>query len=95
MSDNPTEEKCKVKDIKVMLDKSTYDTESMEKRFNIKTCSRCAFSAVSVVKGHEALTCHRYAPHPLVGGSGTGWSDYEWPVVATTEFCGEWECGDD
>ena len=33
--------------------------------------------------------CHRYAPPPLVGGSGTGWSDWEWPSVRKTDMCGE------
>lgn len=34
--------------------------------------------------------CHRHAPRPLDGGSGTGWSDWEWPAVIESEFCGEW-----
>lgn len=54
-----------------------------------RTCDRCEFCAVRVVRGHEALTCHRYAPRPLNGGSGEGWADYEWPIVAAKEFCGE------
>lgn len=34
-------------------------------------------------------TCRRYAPRPLIGGSGTGWSDWDWPVVSITDRCGE------
>jgi hypothetical protein len=53
-------------------------------------CGSCRFSKVSVVKGFEALTCHRYAPKPLIGGVGTGESDWEWPVIGIGEFCGEY-----
>jgi len=35
--------------------------------------------------------CHRYAPRPLEGGTGTGWSDYEWPSVEDTDGCGEFQ----
>ena len=34
--------------------------------------------------------CKRYAPRPLIGGTGTGWSDFEWPSVNTDDGCGEW-----
>jgi len=54
-------------------------------------CLDCIYSAHSVVRGYESLTCHRYAPHPLAGGSGTGWSDFDWPVVGINEFCGEFK----
>lgn len=57
----------------------------------LRRCDQCAFAAVSVVQGYEALTCHRYAPQPLVGGSGTGWADYQWPVVCNGDFCGEFQ----
>jgi hypothetical protein len=56
----------------------------------IGTCENCLYSKVSNVRGHDKLTCHRYAPSPLSGGSGQGWADYEWPVVHAEEFCGEW-----
>lgn len=35
-------------------------------------------------------SCHRHAPAPLAGGSGTGWSDWEWPAVRPGDLCGEW-----
>ena len=34
--------------------------------------------------------CHRYAPQPLAGGVGTGWTAWTWPEVEATSFCGEW-----
>lgn len=42
-------------------------------------------------RGRDHGTCHRYAPHPLEGGSGTGWADFEWPSVRWDDRCGEWE----
>jgi len=54
-------------------------------------CGSCRFAKISVVKGYDALTCHRYAPRPLNGGVGTGESPWEWPVVAVNESCGEYE----
>ena len=59
--------------------------------FELGRCADCVFSAVSVVKGHEALTCHRYAPRPDQGGVGYGESPWAWPVVGTDEFCGEYK----
>jgi hypothetical protein len=44
---------------------------------------------IRVENGH----CHRYAPKPLGGGSGTGWSAWEWPSVRPNDFCGEWKDG--
>ena len=55
----------------------------------IPKCQNCYYAVVSIVDGHEALTCHRYAPRPLSGGAGTGWSDWQWPVVGGDDFCGE------
>jgi hypothetical protein len=45
-------------------------------------------------RGDRAGWCRRYAPKPLVGGSGTGWADYEWPSVYSDDWCGEWEKAD-
>lgn len=55
----------------------------------IPTCGNCYFGRESIVDGHKTLTCHRYAPQPLACGVGAGWSDWQWPVVAGDEFCGE------
>jgi len=55
-------------------------------------CASCRWfmpHAVSTDKGDG--TCHRYAPRPLTGGSGQGWSDWEWPKVYTGSFCGEFD----
>ncbi len=54
---------------------------------NESICGNCIhFHRVS---GAESGECHRYAPRPLAGGTGTGWTDWAWPSLATTESCGE------
>ena len=56
-------------------------------------CKTCAhYSADVEIEGRRGKDgdCHRYAPRPLVGGSGQGWSDWEWPSVNEDDFCGEW-----
>lgn len=39
----------------------------------------------------SAFQCRRYAPKPLIGGSGTGWRDWEWPKVRPDDLCGEFK----
>jgi hypothetical protein len=45
-------------------------------------------------RDHRQITaggaCHRHAPQPLAGGSGTGWADWSWPAVSPNDSCGEW-----
>ncbi len=54
-------------------------------------CVTCRFFVPKPVKDANAGECHRYAPSPLIGGSGTGWSNWKWPEVCVVDFCGEWQ----
>ena len=33
--------------------------------------------------------CRRHAPRNICG-TGTGWSDWEWPATGPLAWCGEW-----
>ena len=52
-------------------------------------CKTCRWWKSKVSKGSTDGECHRYAPKPLVGGSGTDWTDWAWPKVMNFDFCGE------
>jgi hypothetical protein len=63
-----------------------------------ETCQKCRFFVKFEPDGVAQEPrrggnghCHRHAPEPLAGGSGTGWADFEWPSVKDTEFCGEFK----
>ena len=60
-------------------------------------CKKCMFSRSGLDRklNQVVLTCHRYAPKPLVGGSGQGWSNWEWPQVEQDDFCGEFVLGEE
>jgi hypothetical protein len=58
-------------------------------------CSTCKYSAIDTItppysdETHEELCCHRYAPR-MIHGAGAGYSDWRWPQVAPSDFCGEY-----
>jgi len=63
-------------------------------------CNSCEFFEPWSVANHGPNTkpnsggdgwCHRYAPKPLHGGSGIGWSDWEWPSISAQDSCGEFQ----
>ena len=65
----------------------------------IANCGQCIFYVEALPDPDSGCTprrngdghCHRYAPQPLVGGSGQGWADWEWPSVrGKIDFCGEY-----
>ena len=47
------------------------------------------FLPLMLNRDEEKGQCRRYAPKPLAGGTGTGWSDWEWPTVNDYSWCGE------
>ena len=56
-------------------------------------CAECRyFNGLSDATSINVIgECHRYAPQPLVGGSGTGWAEWHWPKVTKEDFCGEFQ----
>jgi hypothetical protein len=58
-------------------------------------CEQCAFFLPNETRedteGKVTFgECHRYAPRQ-VAGAGTGWADWSWPMIKSTDFCGEFE----
>jgi len=58
-----------------------------------RRCLECAFFEDHAESSETPRSgegwCHRYAPKPLEGGSGSGWSGYEWPAARKVDWCGE------
>jgi hypothetical protein len=62
----------------------------MSKPNPLPECQTCRFfhqHNATLVIGE----CRRYAPKPLIGGTGTGWTDWRWPEVTEDAGCGEHE----
>jgi hypothetical protein len=56
-----------------------------------ESCVECHYGRMSKVRGKDKLTCHKHAPQPLIGGSGTGWGEWEWPAVSPQDYCGDFK----
>ena len=49
-------------------------------------CADCLWCMANKEK-HE---CHFYAPQ-ITSGSGTGWSNQNWPFIGIDDYCSEWK----
>jgi hypothetical protein len=57
----------------------------------IDTCSTCMYN-IPNGGGDRPGTCHRYAPHPVIGGIGVhDWPGWAWPSVEDGGWCGDFE----
>lgn len=55
---------------------------------NKNQCFNCIW-AKGVGSVVNPLECHYNAPR-IISGSGTGWSDQNWPKVKTDDYCSKW-----
>jgi hypothetical protein len=70
-----------------------YHAMTKQAKIECSTCKHFRYPDEDIKGGDRIDTsvgfCHRYAPAPLSGGSGTGWTDWEWPAISPADFCGE------